>query len=530
MSPILASTASTGWSGRATAAALRLGLLAVCLVVAAGPSYVLVNGEKVSLSQVATAADCAAAAGVSLAPGNLLDITDAVIKTGGGKPGIIICNGTAASPDTVLAAGDVVTVLPGEDTTEPIQERVELLPCRPVAPDLRPTVAAEGIESFHGLRRVRRGTLSGRVGSIEVAQIKPVVIARCRPSTTKAIALTFDDGPHPTYTPQLLEILAKHRAKATFFVLGIYARKYPHLVRRQVADGHEVALHSWAPASVTQIPGPTAAEDIARCKKLIHGIVGRPVALNWFRPPYGGKNATVEGIVAEAGLRMAMWSVDPADWRRPGSEVIYRRVVSRAHSGAVVRFHDGPANREGTVKAVERIIPMLQQQGYKLVTMSELAGLVPIFTGEVYLDTGAEHIHLAPAAEEMRVIIDGEPIEPAQPLLIGDGQLLLPLEPIIERLGASYEWDQERQVVTISGLRGTVRLSLVSRRAEKDGQAITLRIPPVLFRDAAFIPLWAVVNITGAETRYDPAEAVLEMNSALTARPVLQSSLAELDW
>ena len=165
--------------------------------------------------------------------------------------------------------------------------------------------------------------------------------------------------------------------------------------------------------------------------------MGDSVLLRWVRPPYGAKNATVEQLIEAAGCHVAMWSVDPQDWRRPGSEVIYQRVVGRAHSGAVVLFHDGPANRAGTVNAVRRLVPALQKKGYRLVTMSELFGLVPVFTGEVYLDLGAEHIHLMPAAQEMRVIVDGEPIEPAHPLLIGDGQLLLPLEPIVERLGAS---------------------------------------------------------------------------------------------
>jgi len=415
-----------------------------------------------------------------------------------------------------LAGSNAVTTSSGQNVTEPVEEKVELLPCQPVDPELRPTVPAEGLEDFHGLRRVYRGKISGKVATIEVAQIKPVVIAKHRTSATKAIALTFDDGPHPTYTTQILDILAEHHAKATFFVLGIYAKKYPHIIRRQIAEGHEVAIHSWAHGNYTHMSAAAMAKDIARCQQLIHSLSDEPVALRWVRPPYGAKNAAVEQVIAQAGCQVAMWSVDPADWRQPGSNALYQRVMSHAHSGAVVLMHDGPAHREGTVNALRRIIPGLHKRGYQLVTMSQLAGLVPIFTGEVYLVTGSDCIRLAPAAEEMQVIIDGEPIQPEHRLLVGNGQLLLPLEPFIERLGASYQWDKQRQVVTISGLRGTLTLYLDSHRAEKDGKPVRLQVPPVLFKDAAFIPLWALANITGAQVRYNPDEELLEMRSALS--------------
>ncbi|MCK4324215.1 MAG: hypothetical protein KAW89_06765, partial [Armatimonadetes bacterium] len=237
--------------------------------------------------------------------------------------------------------------------------------------------------------------------------------------------------------------------------------------------------------------------------------------------------AAVERVIAQAGCQVAMWSVDPADWRQPGSDALYQRVMSRAHSGAVVLMHDGPAHREGTVSALRRIIPGLQKRGYQLVTMSQLAGLVPVFTGEVYLVTGSDCIRLAPAAEEMQVIIDGEPIQPEHRLLVGNGQLLLPLEPFVERLGASYKWDKQRQVVTISGLRGTLTLYLDSHQAEKDGESVRLQVPPVLFKDTAFIPLWALANITGAQARYDSTGEIIHMNSALLA-PVGQPDIGGL--
>jgi len=426
-----------------------------------------------------------------------------------------------------LAGSNAVTTSSGQDASEPVEEKVELLPCQPVDPELRPTVPAEGLEDFHGLRRVCRSGITGEIRTIEVAQIKPVVIAKRRTSATKAIALTFDDGPHPTYTTNILDILAEHHARATFFVLGIYAQKYPHIIRRQIAAGHEVAIHSWAHGNYTHMSAAAVANDIAHCQKLLRSLSDEPVALCWVRPPYGAKNATVERVIAQTGCQVAMWSVDPADWRQPGSEALYQRVMSHAQSGAVVLMHDGPAHREGTVKALRRIIPGLHKRGYQLVTMSQLAGLVPVFTGEVYLVTGSDCIRLAPAAEQIQVIIDGEPIQLEHRLLVGNGQLLLPLEPFIERLCASYQWDKQRQVVTISGLRGTLTLYLDSHRAEKDGKPVRLQVPPVLFRDAAFIPLWALANITGAQVRYDSTDEVIHINSAFFA-PVGQPDIGVL--
>jgi len=426
-----------------------------------------------------------------------------------------------------LAGSDAVTTSSGQDVTGPVEEKVELLPCQPVDPELRPTVPAEGLENFHGLRRVSRSKITGKVVTMEVAQIKPVVVAKRRSSATKAIALTFDDGPHPTYTTKILDILAEHHARATFFILGIYAKKYPHIVRRQIAEGHEVAIHSWAHGRYTQMSTVAVAKDIARCQKLLRSLSDEPVSLRWVRPPYGAKNAAVERIIAQAGCQVAMWSVDPADWRQPGSNALYQHVMSHAHNGAVVLMHDGPAHREGTVKALRRIIPGLQTRGYQLLTMSQLAGLVPVFTGEVYLVTGSDCIRLAPAAEEMQVIIDGEPIQPEHRLLVGNGQLLLPLEPFIERLGASYQWDKQRQIVTISGLRGTLTLHLDSHRAQKDGEPVRLQVPPVLFKDTAFIPLWALANITGAQVRYDSTGEIIHLNSALLA-PVGQPDIGGL--
>lgn len=418
-------------------------------------------------------------------------------------------------PDNPVQGGDIITVIPGGDKIEPIIEKVSSLPARAVDAHLNSLPLPPHLSNFRGLRRVQRGKITGLVGQVEVAQILAVVSRPDNSTATGLIALTFDDGPFPKYTPQVLDILAAHGARGTFFVLGYLAQRYPDLVRRAAREGHEIGIHSWRHPYYTRLTTAAIQQDIHRCQELLKPLTEGYAPVRWLRPPYGAKNARVEAAIHAAGCRIAMWSVDPSDWRRPGSELIYKRVLSRAHNGAVVLLHDGGGPRQGTVEALRRLVPALQQRGYQLVTLSELMGLEPVFSGEVIVATAEGTIRLAPAADELVVTIDGEPVELPVPPLEAEGQLLFPPEPIVPLLGASYQWDKERQIVHISGLAGHLLLRLDSRQAEKNGQPVTLRVPPVLYRDTPMIPLWALVNITGAQARYDSQHFILRLTSPL---------------
>ncbi len=497
------------------ALAALLILLVVCLLVSRGPYHLYVNGQRLGISQVSTAADCAEVVGISLQTGRLLDARGTVLVFGGGESGQILCNSRPIPPAAAVQGGDIITIIPPTDKVEPIIEKISLLPGQALDTQFRSVPLPSKLSGFRGLRRVQRGKITGKVGAIEVAQVLPVVIPPANSNKTRAVALTFDDGPLPQYTPQILDILAAHGARATFFVLGHLAKRFPDIVRRAASEGHEIAIHSWAHANFTRLSTTAIQQDIQRCKELLGPLVGGHEALRWFRPPYGAKNARVEATIRGAGCRIAMWSVDPSDWRRPGSEAIYNRILNRTHNGAVILMHDGGGPRQGTVDAVHRVVPALQQQGYRLVTLSELKGMEPTFTGEVILTTGEGAIRLTPVAGELVIIIDGEPVQLPTVPLEAEGQLLLPPEPILRLLGASYRWDKQRQIVHISGLRGNLLLRLDSRRGEKNGQPITLRVPPVLYQKVPMIPLWAIVNITGAAARYDSQNLILRLTSPL---------------
>jgi peptidoglycan-N-acetylglucosamine deacetylase len=176
------------------------------------------------------------------------------------------------------------------------------------------------------------------------------------------VYLTFDDGPTPAWTPQILQLLARHQARATFFVLGRNAAAYPELVRQEHAAGHGVGNHTWSHRRLTDLRGRREAE-VEETSAAIGRATGAPVRC--LRPPY----ATVDGASADLarahGLRLVLWDVDSNDWRRPGVAAIAGRVLGRVRSGDVVLLHDGGGDRTQTVAALEQVLASLSARGFR---------------------------------------------------------------------------------------------------------------------------------------------------------------------
>lgn len=184
------------------------------------------------------------------------------------------------------------------------------------------------------------------------------------------VALTFDDGPHPQHTPRLLDILAEARVRATFFVIGTMVRRYPDIVRRMVAEGHELGNHTWTHPTLTQYGDAGVLAEIDRTQDIVFQTVGHYPAT--FRPPYGAFSPRQSRMLhAARSLPTVNWSVDPQDWRRPGPAVVARRMVEGARPGAIILAHDIHA---GTVNAVPAAIDGLQDLGLRCITLSELLG------------------------------------------------------------------------------------------------------------------------------------------------------------
>ena len=181
---------------------------------------------------------------------------------------------------------------------------------------------------------------------------------KAKPGT---VALTFDDGPNPTYTPQILRILKDNNIKATFFVMGWAAKKYPKLMREIVANGNAVASHSWSHPKLTKISQRQLYKEVVRPKKSIKAAIGKnPVCL---RPPFGMGNKRVGRFIREHGMIMVPMGFNSFDYTRPGYKKIVSQVVNNARSGQVFLLHDGPKRREQTVKALPLIIKGIRAKG-----------------------------------------------------------------------------------------------------------------------------------------------------------------------
>ncbi|WP_098049675.1 polysaccharide deacetylase family protein [Bhargavaea cecembensis] len=186
----------------------------------------------------------------------------------------------------------------------------------------------------------------------------------------KYIALTFDDGPHPTVTPRVLDTLAQNDVRATFFMLGSQAEFYPDMARRVAEAGHEIGNHSDSHPDLTKYGMDGIRSQIKDSARKIEAATG--VRPDVFRPPYGAVNDAVKQIAAESHAPIILWSVDSLDWKSRNADAVSRLVAGKVHPGAIVLMHDIHAS---TADALPRVIAGLKQQGYQFVTVSQLLGL-----------------------------------------------------------------------------------------------------------------------------------------------------------
>ncbi len=194
-------------------------------------------------------------------------------------------------------------------------------------------------------------------------------------TTQKVVALTFDDGPYPPYTEQLLDVLKEYHVPATFFLVGQNAEKYPELVKRISVEGHQLGNHTYHHIDLLKADRKVIAEEMDRTNRVIMAASG--IKPHLMRPPHGFRDPVVMEIMAERGLKVVEWSVMSRDWLNPGVDVIVERTVSKVKNGSIVLLHDGDgvmsqAPRIQSVEATRRIIQILSAQGYKFVTVDEI--------------------------------------------------------------------------------------------------------------------------------------------------------------
>lgn len=185
------------------------------------------------------------------------------------------------------------------------------------------------------------------------------------------VAMTFDDGPHPQNTPRLLDMLRARNIKATFYVIGRSVDLYPQVVRRTVAEGHEIGNHTHTHRLLSKLSDAEVRSELTRCRDAVGRAAG--VQPRTMRPPYGGLlQRQREFVHAEFGYPTVLWSVDPLDWKRPGAGVVSSRILAGASAGGIILAHDLHAQ---TVDAMPAALDGLLRRGYKFVTVSQLLAM-----------------------------------------------------------------------------------------------------------------------------------------------------------
>jgi len=195
------------------------------------------------------------------------------------------------------------------------------------------------------------------------------------PRGSKQIALTFDDGPNDPHTLNLLDFLAKHNVRASFFLIGRYVQQRPDIVREIAKQGHVIGNHTFSHPFLTFHGSEGIRKEIQLCRDAITDAVGENS--NLFRPPWGARRPVVFRIVRQLGLEPIMWNITGYDWNAPSAEYIFQKVSPKIRGGDVVLFHDGGhkafgTDRSRTVEAVDQLLKRYKAEEREFVTIPEM--------------------------------------------------------------------------------------------------------------------------------------------------------------
>lgn len=316
---------------------------------------VRVNGHHVSLSAPYTARHAVREARlVWPRDGVLRSVVSGRILDPHWAPGRVEAGGRGLKPGDLLRDGFKLHLHDGADGVEATATR-EVPVAAPGLPQVERELWSPGAD---GMANAVVGVQSGEVASQTVVRA-PIAASRV---PGMVVALTFDDGPDPTYTPQVLAILQRFGVKATFCVIGHAARQHPELLDAIRAQGHMLCDHTETHPYLDRVPADQLGGQISGPVAYCRIVTGQTLTL--MRPPYAALNQAVIDTAHQQGLRVLEWSVDPRDFARPPALSIVERVVTKVRAGGVVLMHDGGGDRSNTVVALPAIISQLQSQGY----------------------------------------------------------------------------------------------------------------------------------------------------------------------
>lgn len=207
----------------------------------------------------------------------------------------------------------------------------------------------------------------GAYGAVTASATPKEIPIYCVDTEKKEIALTFDAAWGDNDTDEIISVLKENDAKASFFAVGGFIKRFPESVKKFHDNGHEILNHSDSHAHMSGLTEEQVKEELDGCEKKIANTVGESKKL--FRPPYGEYNDNVIKYARNAGYTAVQWDVDSLDWKDLSADEIYRRVVGKTKNGSIILFHNGAKN---TPEALKTILPALKKQGFKFVTVSEL--------------------------------------------------------------------------------------------------------------------------------------------------------------
>lgn len=205
---------------------------------------------------------------------------------------------------------------------------------------------------------------------INVAAQEEKLIYKCVNIEENKIALTFDDGPHPKQTKEILSILDKHDVKATFFVIAQNATYYPDVLRSIVDMGHEIGNHTFSHIDIKKSKKNVIKNEIIKSEKSIYDLCQYNTCL--FRPPGGVINSDIIETARSLKYKIVLWDIDTRDWAHRNVDEIVKNISKNVKNGSIILFHDYISKNSPTPEALEKIIPLLKEQGYSFVCVSEL--------------------------------------------------------------------------------------------------------------------------------------------------------------
>ncbi|MCT8137153.1 polysaccharide deacetylase family protein [Anaerobacillus sp. CMMVII] len=215
------------------------------------------------------------------------------------------------------------------------------------------------------------------ISNIVLQQRYPETVVLQGPATQNRIAITFDDGPDPRFSEQVLDVLREYNVPATFFLMGSRAIAYPEIVQRMINEGHIIGNHTYFhPNLVKEGDIATLEREVTRTEDTLNDLIGYRTKL--FRAPYGFLYNELVEKLAELNYYIIVWSVDSLDWEEEPPAVIAANVLDNVQPGAIILMHDGgdwDADRTNTIDSLRQIIPTLKEQGYEFVTVPELLNI-----------------------------------------------------------------------------------------------------------------------------------------------------------